>query len=68
MEVKIVPGNHLSMVEAPHAQILAHELQDCLDRASVISQPQWHIDAEDQAVRDAQTLPVVSNRDAVLTA
>ena len=26
-----VPGDHLSLVEAPHVQILAAKLKDCLD-------------------------------------
>jgi hypothetical protein len=33
-EVRIVPGNHLTMVEDPHVRVLAQELQSCLDRAS----------------------------------
>jgi amino acid adenylation domain-containing protein len=33
-EVRIVPGNHLTMVEEPHAKTLAQELQACLDRTS----------------------------------
>jgi hypothetical protein len=32
-EVRIVPGNHLTMVEDPHVRVLAQELQSCLDRA-----------------------------------
>jgi amino acid adenylation domain-containing protein len=31
-EIRIIPGNHLTMVEEPHAQTLAEELQGCLDR------------------------------------
>jgi amino acid adenylation domain-containing protein len=31
-EVRIVPGNHLTMVEEPHVRVLAQELQDCFDR------------------------------------
>lgn len=31
-DVRIIPGNHLTMVEEPHAQVLAEELQRCLDR------------------------------------
>jgi thioesterase domain-containing protein len=34
LEVRLVPGNHLTMVEEPHVQVLAQELQGCLDRAS----------------------------------
>jgi thioesterase domain-containing protein/acyl carrier protein len=33
LEVHIVPGNHLTMVEEPHVQVLALELQRALDRA-----------------------------------
>jgi len=33
-EIRIVPGNHLTMVEEPHAQVLAQELQSSLDRVS----------------------------------
>ena len=33
LEIHIVPGNHLSMIEEPHVQVLAHQLQACLDRA-----------------------------------
>ena len=33
-DVRIIPGNHLTMVEEPHAHVLARELQGCLDRAS----------------------------------
>jgi amino acid adenylation domain-containing protein len=35
-EVRIVPGNHLTMVEDPNVQVLAQELQGCLDRVSGI--------------------------------
>jgi len=31
-DVRIIPGNHLTMVEEPYAQVLAQELQGCLDR------------------------------------
>ena len=33
LEIHIVPGNHLTMLEEPHVRVLAHELQACLDRA-----------------------------------
>ncbi len=33
-ELRVVPGNHLTMVEEPNASILARELQACLDRQS----------------------------------
>jgi hypothetical protein len=33
LEVRIIPGDHLTMVEEPYAQVLAQELQICLDRA-----------------------------------
>jgi hypothetical protein len=32
LEVRIVPGNHLTIVEEPLVQVLAQELQGCLDR------------------------------------
>lgn len=31
-EIRIIPGNHHTMVEEPYAQTLAQELQNCLDR------------------------------------
>jgi amino acid adenylation domain-containing protein len=33
LEIRIVPGNHLTMMEEPHIQLLAQQLQECLDRA-----------------------------------
>jgi thioesterase domain-containing protein/acyl carrier protein len=33
-EVRLVPGNHHTMVEEPNAQVLAQELQFCFDRAT----------------------------------
>lgn len=33
VEVHEVPGNHLSMLEQPHLQVLAAKLQECLQRA-----------------------------------
>jgi hypothetical protein len=31
-EVRLVPGNHHTMIEEPHAQVLARELRKYLDR------------------------------------
>jgi len=39
MEVRLIPGNHHTMVEAPYAQVLAHELETCLDRANAAPSP-----------------------------
>ncbi len=36
-EVRIIPGNHHTMVEEPYAQVLAQELQGCLDRANGVA-------------------------------
>ena len=33
-EIKMLPGNHLTMVEEPHVRVLVQELENCLDRAS----------------------------------
>lgn len=33
LEIHIVPGDHLTMVEEPQVRVLAHQLQACLDRA-----------------------------------
>jgi amino acid adenylation domain-containing protein len=33
LEIHVVPGDHLNMVEEPNVRVLAHELQNCLDRA-----------------------------------
>jgi amino acid adenylation domain-containing protein len=38
LELRIIPGNHLTMVEDPYAQVLAHELQGCLDRVNGLPQ------------------------------
>jgi hypothetical protein len=45
LEVRIIPGDHLTMVEEPHAQVLAQDLQVCLDLAS------W---AADSGVRQSE--------------
>jgi thioesterase domain-containing protein len=37
LQVRLIPGNHLTMVEEPHAQVLARELQDCLSRATSLA-------------------------------
>jgi thioesterase domain-containing protein len=34
MSVQFIPGDHHTMVEAPYAQVLARELETCLDRAT----------------------------------
>jgi aspartate racemase len=31
VEIKVVPGNHLSMLQEPHVQVLAEKLRACLD-------------------------------------
>jgi thioesterase domain-containing protein len=37
LEVHLVPGDHLTMVEEPNVRTLAQELQRCLDRVSGVS-------------------------------
>jgi thioesterase domain-containing protein len=37
LEVKVVPGNHLGMLQEPHVKALAEHLRDCLDRAQTES-------------------------------
>jgi amino acid adenylation domain-containing protein len=37
LEVHVVPGDHLTMVEEPNVRTLAQELQHCLDRVSGVS-------------------------------
>ncbi len=39
LEIHIVPGNHLTMVEEPHVRVLAEQLQACLDRADGLALP-----------------------------
>jgi len=34
-EVRLVPGDHHTMLEEPHARVLAHELRQLLDRVQV---------------------------------
>jgi len=31
VDIKVVPGNHLSMLQEPHVQVLAEKLRACLD-------------------------------------
>ena len=33
MDIKVVPGNHLGMLQEPHVRVLAEQLRTCLDRA-----------------------------------
>lgn len=42
LEIHIVPGDHLTMMEEPHVRVLARELQACLDRAGGIT-PATHV-------------------------
>jgi aspartate racemase len=30
LEIRVVPGNHLGMLQEPHVQVLAEQLRDCL--------------------------------------
>jgi amino acid adenylation domain-containing protein len=32
LEIRVVPGNHLGMLQEPHVQVLAQQLRDCLGR------------------------------------
>ena len=32
VEIRVVPGNHLGMLQEPHVQVLAQQLRDCLGR------------------------------------
>jgi len=34
LEIHVIPGNHMSMVEDPHVQVLAAKLRASLDRAA----------------------------------
>ena len=33
LEIKVVPGNHVGMLQEPHVRVLAERLRYCLDRA-----------------------------------
>ena len=33
LDINVVPGNHLGMLQEPHVQVLAQKLSSCLDRA-----------------------------------
>jgi thioesterase domain-containing protein len=33
LEIKVVPGNHLGMLQEPHVEVLAEQLRACLDGA-----------------------------------
>jgi thioesterase domain-containing protein len=33
VEIRVVPGNHLTTLREPHVRILAEELRVCLDKA-----------------------------------
>jgi len=33
LEVHLIPGNHMSMLDQPHVQFMADKLRDCFDRA-----------------------------------
>ena len=33
LDIRIVPGNHLGMLQEPHVKVLAEELRSCLDQA-----------------------------------
>ena len=35
LDVRVVPGNHLAMLQEPHVRILAEELRDCLHKAQL---------------------------------
>jgi amino acid adenylation domain-containing protein len=32
LDIRVVPGNHLGMLQEPHVQVLAQQLRDCLGR------------------------------------
>jgi aspartate racemase len=34
LDVRIIPGNHLGMLQEPHVRCLAAQLRDCLDSAA----------------------------------
>jgi amino acid adenylation domain-containing protein len=56
LDVHIVPGNHLTMVEEPHVRALAHELQACLDRADGLALPvQASVDSQHALAGAAST-------------
>jgi thioesterase domain-containing protein len=33
LDIKVVPGNHVGMLQEPHVRVLAEKLRSCLDRA-----------------------------------
>ena len=33
LEIRVVPGNHLGMLQEPHVRVLAQQLRDCLNKA-----------------------------------
>jgi amino acid adenylation domain-containing protein len=47
LEIHVVPGNHLTMVEEPHVRTLARELQLCLDRVNGYVKPASRKSAEE---------------------
>jgi amino acid adenylation domain-containing protein len=60
LEVRIIPGDHLTMVEEPYAQVLAQELQICLDRAGWVADSGVRKSEEKQDRQDArQFAPVL---------
>jgi aspartate racemase len=39
LEIKVVPGNHLGMLQKPHVRVLAEELNACLKRVEATETP-----------------------------
>ncbi len=67
MELKIVLGNHLTMVKGRNAQVLARELQGCLDRASAIGRSESQVTA-DHVCSERPVCAMFSTRDRALSA
>ena len=35
LDIKVVPGNHLAMLQEPHVQVLGEQLNGCLNNAQL---------------------------------
>jgi amino acid adenylation domain-containing protein len=67
-EVRVIPGNHLTMVEEPYAQVLAQELLGCLDRANGVACSGSREGYEEQDPQDTLPRGLVRSGYAVLRA
>jgi amino acid adenylation domain-containing protein len=64
LEVRLVPGNHLTMVEEPHVRVLAQELQGCLDRASGAAASTPYREIEKKAAPRGTRAKIITSRSA----